>query len=480
MYDVVIVGGGVIGAVLARQLSRYQLKICVLERCNDVAMGASKANSGIVHGGYDPEPGTLKAKLNAEGVEKLYRMASELNVPYRKNGSFVCAFGTKEEEDMLHALLERGKQNGIEGLSLLSGEQARAKEPQLSPQVSLVLDVPNAGIISPYEMTVAAMGNAMDNGAELRVNFAVSEIKEENGGFAVCSQEGERVHGRYVVNCAGGFADRIAALVGEHSFTLIPRAGEYLLLDEKEGKRVSKTIFQVPTKEGKGILVTPTVDGNLLTGPTAHVVGSADDTQTGSEGLATVRRLAAKSVPHVDFREVITSFAGVRASVKGGDFIIRPAEKVKNMLHLAAIDSPGLSCCVSIADMAVECLRSMGLVTEERADFNPVRADMHAFRAMDDEQKDAFIKKNPDFGKIVCRCEGVSEGEIRAAIRQNPPARDIDGVKRRTRSGFGRCHGGFCMPYVMRLIAEERGVPMESVTKKGPGSEQVFGKLGEV
>ena len=477
MYDVVIVGGGVIGSVLARQLTRYRVSVCVLEKESDVALGASKANSGIIHGGYDPEPGTLKAKLNTEGVEKLYAAAKELNVTYRNNGSFVCAFGTEEEEAHLRALLARGAQNGIAGLSLLTGDEARAIEPNLSSAVSMVLDVPNAGIISPYEMAIAAMGNAMDNGAALKVDFAVSAIEKTAEGFTVVAESGERVDCRYLVNCAGGFSDRVAAMVGDNSFTIIPRVGEYMLLDQNEGKRVSKTIFQVPTKEGKGILVTPTADGNLLTGPTARVVESADDKRTAAEGLDVVRRLAAKSVPSVGFRQVITSFAGVRSSEKSGDFIIRPAQNAEKMLHVAAIDSPGLTCCVSIADYAVERLAEMGLALQQNPAFDGHRADTHAFERMSDEEKDAFIKENPAYGKIICRCEGVSEGEIRAAIRQNPPATDIDGVKRRTRSGMGRCQGGFCMPYVMKLIAEERGVPMESVTKKGKSSLQVFGKL---
>ncbi|MBR2010800.1 MAG: FAD-dependent oxidoreductase [Clostridia bacterium] len=477
MFDVLIVGAGVIGGMLARQLSRYDLKICLLEKENDVATGASKANSGIVHGGYDPEPGTLKAKLNAEGVQKLYDVADEIHAPYRKNGSFVCAFGTPEEEATVRELYERGLKNGITGLEILTGDEARALEPALSPKASLVLNVTNAGIVCPYEMTVAAIGNAMDNGTELKVNFAVESIKKEADAFVVTSAGGEVVKGKYLVNCAGGYSDRVAAMVGDDFFEIIPRAGEYMLLDKNEGGRVSHTIFQVPSKEGKGILVSPTVDGNLLTGPTATVVESPEATVTTPAGLDTVARLAAKSVPSVNFRQVITSFSGVRASEQSGDFIICPAKSVENMVHVAAIDSPGLTCCVSIADYTIELLREAGLALTLRADWCPTRENPHAFREMSDEEKDAYIKEHPAYGKIVCRCETVSEGEIRDAIRRNPPARDIDGVKRRTRSGMGRCQGGFCMPYVMRLISEEREVAMESVTKNGKGSTPLIGKL---
>ncbi len=477
MYDVIIIGAGVIGGMLARQLSRYRLRVCVLEKENDVAEGASKANSGILHGGYDPEPGTLKAKLNAEGVEKLYTAARELNVPCKNNGSFVCAFGTEEEEAVVRELYARGLQNGITNLSILTGDEAREREPMLSEQVSLVLDVPRAGIICPYELTLAAIGNAMDNGATLKLNFAVARIEKKEGVFCVTNADGDAVMGKYVVNCAGAYSDKIAAMVGDESFCIIPRAGEYMLLDKNEGARVSRTIFQVPSKEGKGILVSPTVDGNLLTGPTAVQVADPACTETSANGLATVQRLAAKSVPSVNFRQVITSFTGVRSSEKSGDFIIRPANGVEKMLNVAAIDSPGLSASVAIADYAIEQLQGMGLPDEASENFNPYRADPHAFRHMSDEEKDAFIKENPAYGKIVCRCETVSEGEILNAIRQNPGARDIDGVKRRTRSGMGRCQGGFCMPYVMKLLAREQGVAMETITKKGKGSEQLIGKM---
>ena len=313
--------------MLARQLSKYDLKICLLEKENDVAMGASKANSGIVHGGYDPEPGTLKAKLNAEGVEKLYAVADEIHAPYRKNGSFVCAFGTPEEEAAVRELYERGLENGIPGLEILSGDEARALEPALSTEVSLVLNVTNAGIVCPYELTVAAIGNAMDNGADLKVNFEVESIEQNGDLFTVTAKSGESVKGRYVVNASGGYADRVAAMVGDDFFKIIPRVGEYMLLDKNEGSRVAHTIFQVPSKDGKGILVSPTVDGNLLTGPTAAVVESPASTETTPEGLSAVSRLAAKSVPSVNFRQVITSFSGVRASEKSGDFIVSVPER---------------------------------------------------------------------------------------------------------------------------------------------------------
>ena len=457
IFDVVIAGGGVIGGMIARELTKYKLSVCILERANDVACGASKANSGIVHGGYDPEPDTLKAKLNTVGVEKLFETAAMLHAPIIRNGSMVCAFSEEEDKTVLE-LYARGQINNIPDLEVISGDRARQIEPNLSEKVTSALWVRNAGIVCPYELTIAAIGNAMDNGAQLKLNFEVSGVSKDNGLLTVTSAEGESVQAKYLINCAGGHSDKVAALCGDDSFTIIPRAGEYLLLDKTEGQRVSHTIFQCPSAEGKGILVSPTVHGNL-------------------NGVDTVIALSRKSVPSVEFRNVITSFTGVRSSEGSGDFIIGFSEKCENLLNVAAIDSPGLTCCVAIAEYVVELMQKAGVTMEINPNFDGTREDPHTFRNMTDEEKDAYIKANPEYGKIVCRCEQVSEGEIRKVLRTNPPAQDMDGVKRRTRGGMGRCQGGFCGPYVMKLIAEERGIPKEQVTKNGKGSEMVIGKL---
>ena len=479
VFDVVIVGAGIIGGMLARELSRYDLNVCLLEKENDVAMGATKANSGIVHGGYDPVPGTLKAKLNTTGVELLFQAAKELNVAIKRNGSMVCAFGTEPEHALLEELYEQGQQNNIPNLRILSGDEARAIEPNLSKEVSRVLHVPNAGIVCPYSLAIAAVGNAMDNGVTLKRNFSVINI-DRSDVFTVTAGSGETVKGRFLVNCAGGYSDVIAAMAGDPSFTVIPRAGEYMLLDKAEGDRVSHTLFQCPTAAGKGILVSPTVHGNLLTGPTAVKVTSPISTDTTDAGLSEVAKLAGKSVPSVNFRQVITSFSGVRASTKGGDFILEASKTVPGLIHAGAIDSPGLTCCVSIARYLVDILQNGGLILTQKENWNPKRKNLHAFAEMTDEEKDALIKKDPAYGKIVCRCEQISEGEILEALRTNPAALDMDGVKRRTRSGMGRCQGGFCGPYVMDLISREMGIPMENVTKNGGASAMVIGRIGEV
>lgn len=478
IYDVAIIGAGVIGGMLARELSRYKLSACILEKENDVAMGASRANSGIVHGGYDPVPGTLKAELNAKGVELLFEAARELHVPHKRNGSMVCAFSA-QEEPLLEELYQQGQKNHIPGLKLISGEEARVIEPNLSAEVTKVLHVTNAGIICPYELTIAAVGNAMDNGVTLLRNFQVCHIDREENLFTVSAKNGEQVQCRYLVNCAGGYSDKIAQMVGEDFPSIVPRAGEYMLLDKAEGSRAGHTLFQCPTVQGKGILVSPTVDGNLLVGPTACVVETPESNDTTQQGLSQVARLAAKSVPSVDFRQVITSFTGVRASTKSGEFILRASNKVHGLVHAGGIDSPGLTCCVSIAKYLIDLLKTEGLSLVEKESWDGTRQDPHQFRKMNDEEKNAYIQQHPEYGKIVCRCETVSEGEILHAIHANPPALDVDGVKRRTRSGMGRCQGGFCGPYVMELLAREHQIPFEQVTKNGGHSNMVLGRIGE-
>lgn len=475
IYDVIIAGAGVSGGLIARELTKYKLSCCVLEKSGDVAMGASKANSGIIHGGFDPEPGTLKAKLNVSGVPLLYEAAKELNVPHKNCGSLVIAFDD-DQVKTLKALYERGIENGLcdSDMEIISGETAREIEPALSNEVCGALLVKNAGIICPYYLTIAAVGNAMDNGAALKLGFKICKIeKDENGCFVVEAENGEKVTGKYLVNCAGVFSGEIARLAGDDYIEIIPRAGEYLLLDKTEGKTVSHTIFQVPTANGKGILVTPTADGNLLLGPTADKVEDPEDTATTAAGLNRVAALAKKSVPALNTGAVITSFSGVRASEKGGDFIIKISEKVKNLINVAAIDSPGLTSCVAIAKYATELLKESGLKLEKNLAFNGTRKDYHAFAKMSESEKNEYISENPLFGRVICRCENVSEGEIVEAIKANPPASDVDGVKRRTRAGMGRCQSGFCAPYVMRIIARERGADMRDITKKGGASFMV-------
>lgn len=473
MVDVVIIGAGVIGAMTARELCKNSLSVCVVERANDGAAGASRANSGIVHAGFDAEPGTLKARLNVAGSEKMEHIAEELGVPYKRNGSLVLGYND-EDKATLEKLYRQGQENGVRDLELLNQEQLREAEPGVSRQATWALHAPTGAIICPYELTIAALGNAMDNGAEFLRNFQVTKIQETEEAMVVHAVDGRQVEARYVVNAAGTFADRIAAMLGDDSFSICPRRGEYLLLDRECGGMVHHTLFRTPTKKGKGVLVTPTVDGNLLLGPTAEAQEDPESAETTAAGLAEIISQTGSEAEGIPFRQVITSFAGLRATGSTGDFIIRPWGK--RTVHAAGMESPGLSASPAAAEYVVELLRGLGLKTVPREDFQPRRKAAHWFRELSLEEKDAYIREHPVYGKMVCRCETVSEGEILEAIRRAPQALDLDSVKRRTRSGMGRCQGGFCSPRIVELLAEEQGIAFEQVTKSGKGSYLNIGR----
>lgn len=477
MYDVAIIGVGVVGALTARELSKYQVKVCMLEKGDDVAMGATKANSAIVHGGFDPEPGTLKAKLNVEGTRMMPELTAQLHVPYQQNGSLVLAF-SEEEAKHVKMLYERGLENGVPELEILDHDQLLAMEPNLSDNVVCGLLSKWAGIICPYYLTIAAAGNAMDNGADLMTNFEVTSITEDAEGFTISNGEKE-IRARYIIDSAGVHADEVAALIGDTSFSVVPKKGEYLLLDKNEGGLVKHTIFQVPTAAGKGILVTPTVDGNILVGPTSEAIDSKEDNDTTLKGLDTVRATALKSVKEIPFRSVINSFAGSRASVAGGDFILRPSEKSSRFILAGGIDSPGLSSSPAIAVYLTQILKENGLELVENPSFDGTRTSNLEFREMSMEEKNEVIKKDSRYGHMICRCETVTEGEIVQAIHQNPPARTMDAVKRRSRAGMGRCQSGFCTTYIVEILARELGIPEEEVTKFGKQANLLVGKTKE-
>lgn len=466
MYDVAIIGAGVIGGMTARVLSQYRLKVCILEKEHDVAMGTTKANSAIVHAGFDAKEGSLKALLNVKGSKMMAQVCRELNVKYKNNGALVLGFD-REDRTILEALLERGNRNGVEGLQLLEQAQLKTLEPNLSENTCCALYAPTSAIVCPYDLTVAAIGNAMDNGVELKLNFQVCGITPTEGGYTV-SSDTESIQTRYIINCAGLYSDRIARLVGDTSFDVHPRRGEYILLDKECGSFVSTTVFQTPSKMGKGILVSPTVDGNLLLGPTSVDMEDKENRNTTEEGLAEVLQKAGKSLCAVPRGKMITSFCGLRAVGSTGDFIITMPRA--GFVNAAGIESPGLSASPAIAEYIAQLLAKEGLVLDRKPDFNPNRISIHAFREASMEEKNEMIRQNPAYGRIVCRCEHVTEGEILDAIRRNPRATDLDGVKRRTRAQMGRCQGGFCGPYITELLARELGIPYEAVTKFGGAS----------
>ncbi len=476
MRDIVIIGAGVIGGAVARKLSSYKLSITIVEKCSDVAMGATRANSAIVHAGYDAKSGSLKAKLNVRGSKMMREYAEELGVKYRNNGSLVVGFND-EDRAALNELCERGKLNGVEGLHVIDRDEILKIEANIGEGVTCALHAPTGAIICPYELCMATIGNAMDNGAELKLNFAVNKIEKTEGGYKVYSESGDCVEARYVINCAGVYSDKIAALAGDTSFTVTARRGEYMLLDKECGGLVSHTIFRCPSKMGKGILVSPTVDGNLLLGPTAENIDDKEDKSTTAKGIANVRRQAGEQVSGINFGKVITSFTGLRSVGSTGDFIINEKD---GFVNCAGIESPGLSSAPAIAEYVAELLLAAGLDMQADESFSPRRAPAHYFKELSDEEKNAIIAEHPEYAHIICRCEMVSEGEILEAIRTNPKPADLDGVKRRTRSGMGRCQGGFCSPYIVDILARELGCEYTDVTKFGGASYINVGKTKEV
>lgn len=475
MFDVAIIGAGVVGGMLARTLSKYDLKICILERENDVAMGATKANSAIVHAGFDAKEGSLKAKLNVQGAKMMEAVCKELGVKYQNNGSLVIGFN-EEDRETIHSLLERGVKNGVPNLKVLDKDELKALEPNLADNVLCALHAPTGGIVCPYDLTIAAIGNAMDNGATLKCNFKVSSIEKTATGYKVASAN-DSVEARFVVNCAGLYSDEMAKLVGDNSIEVHPRKGEYILLDKECGQMVSHTIFRTPSKMGKGILVSPTVDGNLLLGPTSVDMEDKENKNTAAEGFDDIIEKARENMGSIPLGKTITSFCGLRAVGNTGDFIL--TSPVDGFVNAAGIESPGLSASPAIALYITDMLAKQGLELVENPNYNPIRESSHKFREASLEEKNAMIKENPAYGRIVCRCETVTEGEILDAIRRNPQARDLDGVKRRTRAQMGRCQGGFCGPYIVELLAKEMGVPYEAVTKFGGNSVVNVGKTKE-
>ncbi len=470
-YDVVIVGAGVVGGLIAREISRFDLKVALLEKCNDVAMGTTKANSAIVHGGFDAQNGTLKAKLNVEGTAMMPEVCEKLYVPFKKNGSLVVAFSDSEMEH-IQKLYERGIKNGVPELSVINQEELRALEPNISDEAKGALLSKSAGIVCPYELTIAAVENAVINGVELVRNCEVKSITENADNYVLNTTAGE-ITAKYIINAAGNYSDELAAMVGDNSIELVPRKGEYYVLDKSVGNLAKHTIFQCPNEMGKGILVTPTVDGNLLIGPTALNIEDKDDNTTTPEGLQEAVQKALKSVPIVSIRNAITSFAGVRAHPTNDDFIIGWCPTSDNFLNVAGIESPGLSSAPAIAVYVREILQEKCELVEKE-NYTDTREKPVRFRHMNDEERAELVKKNSAYGRIVCRCETITEGEIIDAIRAPGGARDVDGVKRRTRAGMGRCQGGFCGSKVVEILARELEVPMSDITKFGNNSKIIY------
>jgi glycerol-3-phosphate dehydrogenase len=475
LYDVIIIGGGVVGCATARELSRFRLRTALLEKSIDLAAGASRANTGLVHAGFNPMPGTLKAKLNVEGHGFYEEMVKELNVPYRRNGALVVA--TDEGEiTQLEELKDRGEKNGVGQLELVQGRDLRSLAPVLTEEAVAALHAPAAGIVSPYELVFALAENAHANGVDFYRDAVVTGIDSNEDQFKISTSNGE-YRTRVMINAAGLYSDTIARMVGDTSFEIQPRRGEYLLLDRKSGIELEKTLFPLPTEMGKGIVVTPTVPGNILVGPNAEDIAERYDSDTTEEGLAAVFSSATRLVPTMSKRHIITYFAGIRAISSTDDFVIGPSTN-PCVINAAGIQSPGLTAAPAIAKLMVEYTCSaLGLEELPINDgFNPTRAGHTPFSDMDPRSRVNLISTNTAHANVVCRCEHVTEAEVLSAIRTEPGARTVDGIKLRTRAGMGRCQGGYCSDRVMKLLSSELNLPLESITKHEPGSWILAGR----
>lgn len=472
MYDVVIIGAGVSGSACARELSKYNLSICVVEKEEDVCCGTSKADSAIVHSGIDCKTGTLMAQMNLRGNEMMDELSKKLDFEFRRNGSLIVCFS---DDDMLRLkeLYNQGIANGVPGLKILDAGEAHEMEPNLSDEVVAAIYCPTGGIVCPFGMNIAFAENAAANGVEFLFNTEVKEIQKEQAGYILITQNGE-IHARCVVNAAGVYADVFHNMVSENKIHITPRRGEYELLDRAAGGIVDKTIFQLPGKYGKGVLVTPTVHGNILIGPTADDHDDKDGTNTTRAGLAHVTTSGTRSVPSLPMRQVITSFAGNRAHEDGHEFIIEELSDAPYFIDCAGIESPGLSSAPAIGERVAAIVEGL-FNPSKNADFIETRKGILNPKKLSEDEYKKLIKEKPEYGNIICRCEMITEGEIMDAVNRPLGAKSLDGVKRRTRAGMGRCQAGFCSPRTMEIIARERGISQLDITKSGGKSKIVVG-----
>ncbi len=472
-YDVLIVGGGITGCAAAYEFSKYDFSTALLEKENDVACGSTKANSALIHAGFDPAPGTLMAKYNARGNTLAHELAKKLSIPFVETGSLVLAF-SDEEQTEIDKLIENGKRNNV-AVEKWTKEQVLKKEPNLSERVVCALWAPTCGIISPWEYTAALLETAVRNGVDHYLNSEVLRISRQDNVFIVTTPR-EKYAAQYIVNAAGLYADKVYEMAGGSGLTITPVRGEYYLFDKTLGDLVSTVIFQCPTKAGKGVVVAPTVHGNLYAGPDMQVTAERDDTATHTKELAFVREMALKSVPMIDFSQNIRNFAGLRA-VAGKDFVVGESE-IKGFIHAAGIKSPGLSAAPAIAEGLVEILKDSGLALREKQDFFDER-EVIRFHELSEKEQNELIRRDPAYGRVVCRCQTITEGEIRDILKRPVGVTSIDAIKRRCAAGMGRCQGGFCEPRIHDIMARALGMKMKDVLQDTQGSYIVTGETKE-
>ena len=466
IHDVLIIGAGVTGTMIARELSKYLLDVVILDKNNDAGDATSSANSAIIHSGYDPEPGSLKAKFNVLGNKKYPELVKQLDVPFIQCGSLTIA--TEDEQiPVLKELAERSKINGVE-VKLLNKEEVLKMEPNINPEVKGALFAPTAGIIDPFNLVVHAMENAIDNGVKFLRNQEVLDIKKENDAYIVKTNK-EELAAKIVINAAGLKSDKIASMIEDIDWAITPRKGEYFLLDHYAEGLVNHTIFPLPSKKGKGVLVSQTSSGNYIVGPSSEPA-DADDVSTDGVTLANIRKAATLMVPSIPFNQTIRVFAGERATCTRHDFIIEYAKSDKHFINVAGIESPGLASSPAIAEYVVEELVRPIIELKNNPSFNPCIKPYHRMHYLSEEEQLEVIKNDPDYGKIICNCEHISLGEIKDALSRSCPPVSIKGVKRRTRAGYGKCQGGFCQPKVLMILAEHYGVSPTKIPLAEEGS----------
>ncbi len=474
--DIVIIGGGIVGTAIARELSKYQLDVILIEKQPDIAVGTTKANSAILHAGFDAHPDTLKARLNVRGNAMYHELEKELNLDIKWTGSLVVA-KTDEEMVTLQELLIRGRKNNVPGLEILNREEVLAREPHLSSSVKGALWAPSAGIFLPFGAAVAFANNAIKNGVRILTECPAEEIVTRAGKVIGVKTPQGLIQCDYIINAAGVHADEISRLAGDDSFTIAPRKGEYILFDRKVGNLVNTVIFPAPSKVSKGILVCPTVHGNIFIGPNAQDIANKEDISTSPTGMSEIIDRAQDLLPQLPIREAITQFSGIRAAADCGDFVIRNSTTAAGLIHAAGIQSPGLTAAPAIAEFVVEILKQNGLLLTAKSAFDPHNPPTVVFKELSLAEKQAVVAQNPLYGRVICRCETITEGEIVAAIQQPCGAKTVDGVKRRTRAGMGRCQGGFCGPRVTAILARELNIPVSQVRKETAASYLFYEKM---
>lgn len=473
-FDVAIIGAGVIGACIARNLSQYNLDVVLLEKEADVSFGTSKANSGIIHGGFHTSGQYLKSKLEIKGNLMFDQLHKELGFPFKRTGVIVVAF-SEEELQSLEVLYRQGIENGSLGIELCGRDRIFSLEPKLNPDVIGGLHAPIGGIIEPYRFVFSLVESAKKNGVELRTNFNVYKAEINGDGFKIFSKEGGEVESKFVVNAAGLYADEVSKIFGAEEFSIIPRKGEEYLLDKNTSAFTDKVVFPAPSKNSKGILAIPTVEGTMMIGPTAIEIEDKTDLSTSSANLQTVFNFAKKLVPAISEKDIITFFAGIRPALTGGDFYIEESKKTANFIQVAGIQSPGLTASPAIAVYVKDILKKLGLRLTEKSGFDPYIEQKPKARQLSFDKLAEIINEDPNYGNIVCRCENISEAEIIEAIRAGHTT--LDGIKFYARAGMGRCQGGFCSYKIIKILMRETGMKFDEITKRGGDSFIIRGEL---